>query len=134
MGSTTSAPDPSFCGTNTTWNAVEQACTAPHPSSFCPTDFDGVGFRWDADGKQCIRRVFDISELRLGSNSNPPYGYKAKEGSDECKCEGNGYGLNSCGDLCCGNSPYNSLREEDKNHYYGGDESKLCWERDPSIK
>lgn len=122
------APNPSsFCGDNTTWDAVAKKCTTPDPASFCPTDF-----RWN--GEKCTQRVKPISELRLGSNSNPPYGYKAKGGSGDCKCTGNGVGINSCGDLCCESSPNNSLIEEDGIQYYDGDESKLCWERDLSIE
>ena len=126
-----------YCETDSHWDG-EQCVNCPTDSHWdgeqcanCPP----ADFRWN--GKECIQRVKAISELRLGSNSDPPYGYKAKEGSGPCECAGSGYGLSSCksddGNLCCGSSPYNSLKKEDKENYYGGDESKLCWERDYSI-
>ena len=109
-GTHNTAPNPdNFCGANTTWDAVSEKCTALDPASICPTDFseNGVEFKWT--GEKCIRRVLDISEIQLPENSNPPYGYKAKDGSGPCQCTGHGGGLFSCGDLCCAASPISTI-------------------------
>ena len=129
------APNPdNFCGANTTWDAVSEKCTALDPASICPTDFseNGVEFKWT--GEKCIRRVLDISEIQLPENSNPPYGYKKKDGSGPCQCTGHGGGLFSCGDLCCAASPISTIPT--KNTYYEnkGGIDKLCWERDLTIE
>merc|ERR1719461_869902 len=59
---------------------------------------------WFASNTDCCQYTLPI----VGSNKNPPVGYEAKSGSGRCRCTGNGRGLNSCGELCCDNSPYTS--------------------------
>ena len=66
------------------------------------------------------------------SNSDPPDGFKAKAGSGPCKCQGSGIGLDSCGSLCCADSPYTSTDPTDKDYFMnGGQKSKanVCWEK-----
>jgi len=73
-----------------------------------------------------------LDSLKLPSNSNPPPGYKAKDGSGTCTCNGNGGGLASCGDLCCTNSPYTSTDPSNQHYYKNGGTSSmknLCFEK-----
>merc|ERR1712167_450322 len=69
--------------------------------------------------------------MTRGSNQAPPAGYKAKRGSGKCRCRGSGFGLDSCGTLCCAASPF-TAPNSDSIHYYkkGGrrSTSNFCYE------
>merc|ERR1712205_256237 len=69
--------------------------------------------------------------MTRGSNQAPPAGYKAKRGSGKCRCRGSGFGLDSCGTLCCAASPF-TAPNSDSIHYYkkGGSRStsNFCYE------
>ena len=74
----------------------------------------------------------------VGQNAEPPPGYKAKEGSGPCMCRRSGWGLDSCGKLCCARSPYTAT--DPSNKYFFGKhpvasqrtDANLCWEALPS--
>merc|ERR1711871_328574 len=70
--------------------------------------------------------------LPSGSNKNPPMGYSAKAGSGPCRCRGSGYGLDSCGELCCAHSPYTDPDPNGK-YYFGKGGTRtsanLCYEK-----
>lgn len=66
------------------------------------------------------------------SNAKPPEGYKAKSGSQACRCQGNKLGLDACGDLCCENSPYTSTDPTDELYFMNGgtkSAANLCWDK-----
>ena len=66
----------------------------------------------------------------LSKNRFPPPGYVAKDDSGPCECKDEGFGLDSCGELCCENSPYTSTDPKDPTYYmHGGTRSHdlLCW-------
>ena len=65
------------------------------------------------------------------SNTDPPPGFTAKQGSGPCQCTRTGWGLDSCGALCCANSPFTSTDPTDDNYYGNGGYrtvENLCWE------
>jgi len=69
--------------------------------------------------------------LPSGSNMAAPSGYVAKAGSAQCRCRGSGWGLDSCGSLCCAASPYTDPDPSGK-YYYGKNgktEADMCYER-----
>merc|ERR1719461_1697191 len=82
---------------------------------------------WFASNTDCCQYTLPI----VGSNKNPPVGYEAKSGSGRCRCTGNGRGLNSCGELCCDNSPYTST-DPSSSYYFkkggNGNIFNLCWQ------
>jgi hypothetical protein len=77
---------------------------------------------------------FDGTLPIVESNRNPPPGYVAKPGSGPCQCGGSGFGLKSCGELCCEHSPYTSTNPDSEYYYERGSSSRstgtavnLCW-------
>ena len=73
------------------------------------------------------------SIANLKENSPPPRGYKAKPGSGACRCRGSGYGIDSCGTLCCAASPYTSTDPSSKYYYKKGGSrgiANLCFEKE----
>ena len=72
----------------------------------------------------------------LTNNRFAPTGYKAKADSGPCQCKDEGFGLDSCGELCCENSPYTATDPQDPFYYMNGgtrSTKNLCWEADSSI-
>ena len=64
----------------------------------------------------------------VGSNCPPPDdSYVAKPGSGPCQCRGSGWGLLSCGKLCCAASPYTDPRPGQK--HSAKKPSDLCYRR-----
>ena len=66
----------------------------------------------------------------LSKNRFPPPGSVAKDDAGPCECKDEGFGLDSCGELCCENSPYTSTDPKDPAYYMnGGTRSldNLCW-------
>ena len=79
-------------------------------------------------------RTSSGSYPKVGPNALPPAGYKAKSGSGPCKCRGSGTGLDSCGKLCCANSPW-SATDPSSSYYFAKHPfasrrtaANLCWE------
>ena len=76
-----------------------------------------------------------VTHPAVGSNALPPAGYRAKAGSGPCMCRGSGMGLDSCGELCCANSPFTAT-DPSSNDYFGKGghrtDANLCWEALPS--
>merc|ERR1712072_1611100 len=73
-------------------------------------------------------------QLPSGSNMAPPEGYMAKAGSGPCRCRGSGFGLDSCGSLCCAASPYTDP-DPSGQYYYGNNgntAADMCYEPLPS--
>jgi hypothetical protein len=71
----------------------------------------------------------------VGSNALPPAGYRAKAGSGPCMCRGGGRGLDSCGELCCANSPFTATDPSSGDYFGNGGhrtDANLCWEADPN--
>ena len=74
----------------------------------------------------------------VGQNAEAPPGYRAKEGSGPCMCRRSGWGLDSCGKLCCARSPYTAT--DPGNKYFFGKhpvasqrtDANLCWEANPN--
>ena len=74
----------------------------------------------------------------VGQNAEAPAGYIAKAGSGPCMCRRSGWGLDSCGKLCCARSPYTAT--DPSNKYFFGKhpnptartDANLCWEALPS--
>ena len=74
----------------------------------------------------------------VGQNAEAPVGYVAKASSGPCMCRRSGWGLDSCGKLCCARSPYTAT--DPSNKYFFGKhpnptartDANLCWEALPS--
>jgi len=88
------------------------------------------GFTDNCDG-ECLSGVSTTHVYPIvGSNADPPPGFIAKSGSGPCKCTGNGLGLNSCGNLCCADSPWTSTNPADQYYFANGGQKSLenlCW-------
>merc|ERR1719359_1865883 len=68
--------------------------------------------------------------LPSGSNQAPPDGYVAKANSGPCNCRGSGWGLDSCGTLCCAASPYTDPDPNGQYYYEKGGRTidDMCYE------
>ena len=69
--------------------------------------------------------------LMSGPNKKPPPGYVAKPSSGPCRCRGAKTGLDSCGELCCDNSPFTDVNPTGRYYFKnGGTQTKenLCFE------
>merc|ERR1719486_683933 len=57
----------------------------------------------------------------------PPTGYGAKAGSAACRCRASGWGLDSCGTLCCSASPYTDPDPAGQ-YYWAKNNAGSTWE------